>query len=151
MKPPNMQEQIIDRISQLDEYFLYELSLDISVLNTIKGFWEIYEKVNTINSPQFRKEIEKTQIVEKVALAIGELSEAIEALRKNRICKDRIPATMSTDSFERAVKDTFEDEIADAMIRLLDLTGKLNIDIWWHIKQKLYYNTTRPYKHGKTF
>jgi NTP pyrophosphatase (non-canonical NTP hydrolase) len=49
------------------------------------------------------------------------------------------------------VKDTFEDEIADTVIRLLDLSEGLGIDIEKHIRLKLEYNKTRPHKHGKKY
>lgn len=46
------------------------------------------------------------------------------------------------------MKDTFEDEIADSIIRLLDLCGKNNIDIEAHIQAKMDYNATRGFKYG---
>lgn len=49
------------------------------------------------------------------------------------------------------VKDTLEDELADALIRLLDLTAHLGIDIERHIELKMQYNALRPYKHGKKY
>ena len=54
-------------------------------------------------------------------------------------------------SFEMEVKSSFEDELADAIIRLLDLAGYKNIDIQKHIDLKLQYNKTRPHKHGKSY
>lgn len=53
--------------------------------------------------------------------------------------------------FENHVKDTFEDELADTMIRLLDLCGAMDIDLEWHISQKLKYNRTRVLKHDKGY
>jgi len=47
------------------------------------------------------------------------------------------------------VKDTFEDELADTIIRILDLCGYLGIDIDEHINLKMAYNRERPYKHNK--
>jgi hypothetical protein len=44
-----------------------------------------------------------------------------------------------------------EDEVADAIIRLLDFCGARGIDIDWHIKNKLRYNATREHKHGKKY
>jgi hypothetical protein len=41
------------------------------------------------------------------------------------------------------VKDSFHDEMADVLIRVLDLCGGYNIDIDWHIKMKMRYNATR--------
>lgn len=45
----------------------------------------------------------------------------------------------------------FPTEIADTIIRLLDLSAYLKIDIDKVIKIKMEYNKTRPYKHGKKF
>ena len=53
--------------------------------------------------------------------------------------------------FRSTIKDTFEDEIADAVIRLLDLSAGLNIDIEKHIEAKLKYNVSRPKLHGKAY
>ena len=47
--------------------------------------------------------------------------------------------------------DTFEDEIADAVIRLLDLAAGLGIDLEKHISSKVQYNETRPILHGKSY
>ena len=54
-------------------------------------------------------------------------------------------------NFEALVKDSVEDEIADAFIRLFDLCGFYGIDIEAHIKAKMAYNATRPAKHGKKY
>lgn len=53
--------------------------------------------------------------------------------------------------FQNYVKDTIEDEIADSIIRLLDLCGGYSIDIESHITEKLRYNQTRPNLHGKGY
>ena len=58
---------------------------------------------------------------------------------------------MCVRAFEKHIKDTFEDEIADAFLRLMDLCGEYDIDIEWHIKSKAAYNQTRPIKHGKAY
>ena len=54
-------------------------------------------------------------------------------------------------AFEKHVKDSFEDEIADAFLRLMDLCGEHGIDIEKHIRAKFVYNTMRPTKHGKAY
>ena len=55
------------------------------------------------------------------------------------------------DLFRETVKDTFEDEIADTFIRLLDISGFLEIDIERHIEYKMKYNKAREFKHGKRY
>lgn len=73
-------------------------------------------------------------------LVITELSEAVEADRKGKIAQRRM-FEMNCDTpqedpihhwifcFDRFIKDSVPDELADAVIRLLDLAGYKNIDI----------------------
>lgn len=137
---------ILNEILSIDDNILNNLAKNICRLNSLKGFWDELNQIKSISNVELRERILKSYKIEKIALAISELSESIEALRKNRECKEKRSSTL----FEKTVKDTFEDEIADAMIRLFDLCGMYNIDINWHIKEKLKYNTSRPYKHGKS-
>jgi NTP pyrophosphatase (non-canonical NTP hydrolase) len=53
--------------------------------------------------------------------------------------------------FEQVVKDTFEDELADVLIRTLDLACSMGIDIDFYVSEKMRYNEGRPFKHGKLF
>lgn len=67
-------------------------------------------------------------MVKKTLLILGELGEALEAHRKNKRCSIAISIFENKNfenelirtKFEKEVKDTFEDEIADTMLRLLD-------------------------------
>lgn len=150
-------------------------------------------------------------------LVITELSEAVEADRKDKHANikqfeiDKLiePESLMNElsfirSFEKNIKDSVEDELADAVIRLLDLAGvrkidcsnrfilqfivskkrsfieniykiskeliyyrytleeqvnyvirqifqlaeMMDIDLLWHIEQKMKYNELREYKHG---
>ena len=98
-------------------------------------------------------------IGELLMLVVSELGEALEAHRKNRFTKvkwlEGYEKDLKTSDFplvfERSIKDTFEDEIADVFIRLFDLCGYLGIDIEKYIKAKMAYNKTRPKKHGKEY
>lgn len=149
-----------------------------------------------------------------LCLVISELMEAVEADRKGMYTnQDNFEYYMKQRkrddgefmyAFECYIKDTVEDELADACIRLLDYFGMLNytiddscrkdevieefssmykdkiftesifnisntitryetqlafvkvlglaksrnIDIFWHIEQKMKYNELRSYKHG---
>lgn len=162
-------------------------------------------------------------------LVITELAEATEADRKGKhadvdtfkyVIEDDLRErhlagkeyeASFIDNFREFIKDSVEDELADACIRLLDLAGSrgigfekanyiinemketesdntftgymyyctsllkrenydiemkvntalafiillckqiLKVDIYWHIEQKMEYNETRPYKHGKQY
>ena len=73
-------------------------------------------------------------------LVITELSEAVEADRKGRRAdKAEFESVVSSnsdhmseafvDAFERLVKDTVEDELADTVIRMLDMAGLRGINL----------------------
>jgi NTP pyrophosphatase (non-canonical NTP hydrolase) len=106
-----------------------------------KGFWE-----------------EKRDIGTLLMLVVSELAEALEADRKYGIIKpDMKDIECLKDendfvlSFEKNVKDTFGDELADAMIRIADVSEGYGIDLEKHIRLKLKYNRTRKYKHEKSY
>jgi NTP pyrophosphatase (non-canonical NTP hydrolase) len=99
-------------------------------------------------------------------LIVTEVAEACEADRKNKHASNiQLPTIVISggveqiinsknrfsDAFETSIKNTFEDEMADIIIRVLDVCGAMKIDIDWHIEQKLIYNSTRPYKHNKAY
>lgn len=93
----------------------------------------------------------------RLMLIVSEVSEALEAHRKDKHTTCNLRSVMDQDDdefqydFKNAIKDTFEDEIADAFIRLFDLCGYMDIDIEKHIELKMRYNSLRPHKHGKKY
>ena len=122
-----------------------------------------------------KKGFEHQPVPTYLMLVVTELSEAVEADRKNRHAdyprfKGNLPVRfvfpsgrsylsapldkceeIYKASFEKYIKDTFEDEIADAFMRLMDLCAELEIDIEAHIRAKFAYNELRPTKHGKEY
>lgn len=73
-------------------------------------------------------------------LVITELAEAVEADRKGKVAQRRMfeincgtphedPIHHWCFCFDHFIKDSVQDELADAVIRLLDLAGYKNIDI----------------------
>lgn len=123
------------------------IAQEIHQINVEKGFWEDRATKN---------------IGEVLMLIVSELSEALEAHRKdhwsvkkeefqNKFALSESDETLWKTLFETHVKNTFEDEIADTVIRILDVCAGLDIDVEWHITQKMKYNKMRPYKHGKAY
>lgn len=87
-------------------------------------------------------------------LVVSEIAEAVEADRKGVPMPTVFPSLNSetfVQEFKDNIKDTIPDEMADAIIRILDWCGKENVNIGYHIEAKLLYNANRPYKHGKTY
>ena len=105
-------------------------------------------------------DVKNENLGQTLCLIHSEISEALEAVRKNRyanlsyfeIDDKKFSDIVSFESnFKTHIKDTFEDEIADTFTRLMDLVGALDIDIDRHIELKRRYNSLREYKHGKEF
>jgi len=67
----------------------------------------------------------------KIALIHSEISEAMEGLRKD-LMDDHLPH-----------RKMLEVELADAMIRIFDLAGKLNLDLGGALVEKVSYNSKR--------
>ncbi len=91
------------------------------------------------------------ELPELLMLIVSELSEAMEADRRNHKCLVKITGDIEPKTFEAFIKNTIPDEIADTFIRLADLCGYYGIDIESHIKAKMAYNETRPRMHGKKY
>ena len=127
-----------------------ELAKKVYHRNIEKGFWD--------------GGLEAKNIGEVLMLMVTELAEACEAHRKNHYAVKSHNLIHNCESietqneqayfrqeFEVSVKNSFEDEMADIIIRVMDLCGAMNIDIDWHIEQKMKYNLLRPYKHNKAY
>ena len=125
---------------------------------------KLIEKAHSVAKEKgFRDE--ERNVPGMLMLVVSELSEALEALRKGHYAEPFATAVLAEDlnnwddvlsepwknGFEKAVKSSFEDEIADVAIRLFDMCGGLKIDLDKHIEMKMKFNSLRPYKHGKKF
>lgn len=125
---------------------LNRLASDIYAINRTNGFWD--------NG--------KRNAGESLMLIVSELSEALEADRKDRHVNlaefeevvnssDNLQDIQYRKLFETHLKDRFETELADTLIRLLDYCGGNNIPIEQLVKHTLRYNKLRGYKHGKKY
>lgn len=124
-----------------DNFFgLNGLSVEIHEIAKSKGFWDKPAETGTL-----------------LMLCVSELGEALEADRKekhadvNSFLAERMATDNYTSSFEHNIKDTFEDELADTVIRILDICASRSIDIDYFIRKKMEYNSTRPMMHGKKY
>jgi NTP pyrophosphatase (non-canonical NTP hydrolase) len=85
----------------------------------------------------------KPNLAEKIALVHSELSEALEFVR----LKDFDPGAITYNPDGKP--EGFAVELADAVIRIMDLAEYLGVPLDDMIELKHEYNKSRPYKHGK--
>jgi NTP pyrophosphatase (non-canonical NTP hydrolase) len=99
-----------------------------------KGFYDkIYELLEkSVNDKDEYRVYKNLFICQQLLLVISELGEATEGLRQGNTVN-------------------FREEIADAVIRLFDLSGFLQMDLEYEIKKKMAVNKRRPNLHNKQF
>jgi hypothetical protein len=131
---PNVEEECLEKptlaavTEEVAERFALEWEILSSLVyahNRLQGFW--------------LESVERNK-AEVIALVHSELSEALESMRHGEPPSEKIPDFSNT-----------EEELADAVIRLLDMSAGFGYRVGPAIRAKLAYNRTRPYKHGKQF
>lgn len=150
-----------------------DTKIGLEIAEKTKGLTELSKLIHSNNVKKGFYDGEKKNFGELLMLVVTELGEALEGMRKRRFANWVKEATdykeilknvtnvsgdvsekeliARCESFSVNIKDSVEDEIADAIIRLFDICGYYEIDIERQIRAKLEFNTTRPYKHGKEF
>ena len=92
--------------------------------STARGWWNDIETGESM--------ISRPHIVgEKIALIHSEISEALEAYRKD-LPDDKLPH-----------RPGIEVELADAVIRICDLAGVLKLDLGGAVQEKMHFNSVR--------
>ena len=139
---------------------LNELAKEIHQNSIDKGFYQSEKDLINVlkveNYPltgNMGRGIKHAFFAQKIALIHSELSKAIEADRMDihSLTTDILEDIDFSKSFKSLIKNSVEDELADVIIRVLDLTSHLGIDIQKHVELKMKYNSLREYKHGKEY
>jgi hypothetical protein len=146
-----------DVLAQYDEQAIHSLAYLQSRCYTqasAKGFWDDEPERHSSDLQHYQGN--------KLMLMVSELVEAHEELRKGHPVTQTYYPTKPTGDLEAAVvhparvdgiykPEGVPSELADAVIRAFDFAGKYDIDLGQMIFEKLRYNASRPFKHGKQF
>jgi NTP pyrophosphatase (non-canonical NTP hydrolase) len=101
-----------------------------------KGFWEAPKCIDAncnVEQPRNKGEM--------LALIHSEISEALEAVRKNVNAPDKHCPEYTGLAIE----------LADAIIRIYDFAAGFGLPVNEALVAKMAFNVTRPHKHGKKF
>lgn len=107
------------------------------VQNFLDGFRYVAEVAYQINREKGHHD-KKTGDPLRLLLIHSEVSEATEALRDGNPPDDKIPLFTSVEA-----------ELADVVIRTMDMGVVSNHRVAEAVLAKLLYNSNRPYRHGR--
>lgn len=97
---------------------------------TEHGFTQIYNDLMATAPVEQCRAMRRTILLAKLALITSEVGEAVRAL-------------------QHGDDQAFAEEVADVVIRVLDLCGSDHIDLGDRVLRKMMNNRKRPYLHGK--
>lgn len=97
---------------------------------TEHGFTKVFDDLMAAAPIEQRQSMRRTILLAKLALITSEIGEAVSALQHND-------------------DPGFAEEVADVVIRVLDLCGYAHINLGDEVIQKMKANRKRPYLHGK--
>lgn len=84
---------------------------------------------------------------QKLLLMVTEIVEATQEFRKIKSIPEIDGGEWSEDDAKLVHK--FHEEMSDLAIRLLSFCSEMGIDLEKEIVEKMRFNETRPYKHGR--
>lgn len=122
---------------------------EIHRIATEKGWWDGYER-----DSRGRVVMTTDQLLAKLALIHSEVSEALEDVRVGKlettggVVWRRRGASHVLDTEHTTKPEGFPNELADVVIRCLDLAGALGINLDGEVRRKIEFNRTRPKRHG---
>lgn len=139
--PPGALGQVLYQYSRVPLILelLHTLQSDIHTTALQKGFWDNYVKLQQeVHPVGFYEHVKAQEMIVKTMLIVTELAEGVEAIRHGNIPDDKLPQY-----------DGFTVELADAIIRILDLAEHFNLPVCDAILTKMTFNKSRPRLHGK--
>lgn len=100
-----------------------------------KGFWDYTPESD---------EAYRANVATKLLLIVSEAVEAMDEIRAGKSPSTRYHS-------DGGKPEGFPSELADIVIRVLDLAGGLGVDLQDVIEEKMTYNASRDRLHGKKF
>lgn len=103
-----------------------------------KGFHDIDKDIsNTFCGGTFSQSMQQARQAQRLMLIVSELGEALEAIRHGNPPDSHIPKFSGVEA-----------ELADAIIRIMDLAETHNLRLADAILAKMSFNARRPKMHG---
>lgn len=120
--------------------------------STDKGFWGLYDDLTFADfgdgGEDIKLQLQVAILSQKLALVSSEVTEALEDLRDGHEFVGEDALTIA----DSGKPEGFASELADVIIRVLDLGGALGINLEDVIVKKLKYNAnSRGKLHGRRF
>lgn len=149
-----VKEEVTERFERepVDRLGVAQLQKIVHAWSKGKGWWDGFDFTalpraltlgNGRNGASVQLDQATTNYIASKLLMIGtEVSEAAEALRVGDMIGD--PVKFSHDR----KPDGLKSELADIIIRVVDLAEALGMDMDQALKDKMAYNATRSYRHG---